>query len=121
MNDPGLDEPAGAAAQDVNDTVHNEDEQAEQEEREYLDPSYVAQYPGIVLRTLTNSVNGGLPPRRVPSLQEHSAPSPTASPSALSLKNGEFTFRLEATRDTDQRSPIQNGLSRSIQSRSSSR
>ncbi|KAI4908094.1 uncharacterized protein J4E92_010923 [Alternaria infectoria] len=42
MNDPGLDEPAGAAAQDVNDTVHDEDEQAEQEEREYLDPSYVA-------------------------------------------------------------------------------
>ena len=43
MNDPGLDEPAGAAAQDVNDTVHDEDEQAEQEEREYLDPSYVTQ------------------------------------------------------------------------------
>jgi len=104
MNDPGLDEPAGAAAQDVNDTVHNEDEQAEQEEREYLDP-----------------INGGLPPRRVPSLQEHSAPSPTASPSALSLKNGEFTFRLEATRDTARRLPIRNGLSRSIRSRSSSR
>jgi len=50
MNDPGLDEPAGAAAQDVNDTVHDEDEQAEQEEREYLDP-----------------INGGLPPQRVPS------------------------------------------------------
>jgi hypothetical protein len=62
MNDPGLDEPAGEAAQDVNDRVHAEDEQAEQEEREYLDPSYVAQYLDIALRLLTNSVNGGLPP-----------------------------------------------------------
>jgi potassium channel subfamily K len=41
MNDPGLDEPAGEAAQDINDRVQAEDEQAEQEEREYLDPSYV--------------------------------------------------------------------------------
>ncbi|CAG5179043.1 uncharacterized protein ALTATR162_LOCUS9004 [Alternaria atra] len=38
MNDPGLDEPAGEAAQDINDRVQAEDEQAEQEEREYLDP-----------------------------------------------------------------------------------
>ncbi|KAG9189551.1 hypothetical protein G6011_06419 [Alternaria panax] len=38
MNDPGLDEPAQEAAQDVNDWVQAEDEQAEQEEREYLDP-----------------------------------------------------------------------------------
>lgn len=65
MNDPGLDEPAGEAAQDVNNTVHAEDEQAEQEEREYLDPSYVAQYLNVFLRTLTNSANGGLPPQRV--------------------------------------------------------
>ena len=41
MNDPGLDEPAGKAAQDINDRVQAEEEQAEQEEREYLDPSYV--------------------------------------------------------------------------------
>ncbi|CAN9256303.1 unnamed protein product [Alternaria alternata] len=39
MNDPGLDEPATEAAQDVNNRVHAEDDQAEQEEREYLDPT----------------------------------------------------------------------------------
>jgi hypothetical protein len=67
MNDPGLDEPAQEAAQDVNNAVHAEDEQAEQEEREYLDPSYVLQYCDFPLRTLTDSVNGGLPPLRAPS------------------------------------------------------
>ncbi|KAB2107363.1 hypothetical protein AA0117_g11801 [Alternaria alternata] len=50
MNDPGLDEPATEAAQDVNNRVHAEDDQAEQEEREYLDP-----------------INGGLRPQRAPS------------------------------------------------------
>ena len=64
MNDPGLDEPAQKAAQDVEDRVQAEDEQAEQEEREYLDPSYVPQYPDFASRTLTNSVNGGLRPLR---------------------------------------------------------
>ena len=40
MNDPGLHEPANDAAQDVNDRKYEEDEQAEQEEQEYLDPRY---------------------------------------------------------------------------------
>jgi hypothetical protein len=60
MNDPGLDEPAQEAAQDVNDRVQAEDEQAEQEEREYLDPSYVSHYHDSASRMLTNSANGGL-------------------------------------------------------------
>lgn len=67
MNDPGLDEPATEAAQDVNNRVHAEDDQAEQEEREYLDPSYVPHYPGPASPTLTNSVNGGSRPQRAPS------------------------------------------------------
>jgi potassium channel subfamily K len=46
MNDPGLDEPAQEAAQDVENKTQEDDEQAEQEERKYLDPSYV---PSIVL------------------------------------------------------------------------
>jgi potassium channel subfamily K len=41
MNDPGLDESAQEAAQDVENNIQAEDDQAEQEEREYLDPSYV--------------------------------------------------------------------------------
>lgn len=44
MNDPGLDEPAQEAAQDVENTMQVEDEQAEREERQFLDPSYVSQY-----------------------------------------------------------------------------
>lgn len=39
MNDPGLDQPAQEAAQDVEKNTRHEDEQAESEEREYLDPS----------------------------------------------------------------------------------
>lgn len=38
MNDPGLDEPAQEAAQDVEKLKHEEDEEAEKEEQEYLDP-----------------------------------------------------------------------------------
>jgi potassium channel subfamily K len=38
MNDPGLDAPAQEAAQDVEKNVQEEDDQAENEEREYLDP-----------------------------------------------------------------------------------
>ncbi|KAL6150893.1 hypothetical protein ACJQWK_10589 [Exserohilum turcicum] len=38
MNDPGLDEPAQEAAQDVENTMQVEDEQAEREERQFLDP-----------------------------------------------------------------------------------
>lgn len=48
MNDPGLDEPAQEAAQDVENKMQAEDEQAEREEREYLDPSYVT---SIVITT----------------------------------------------------------------------
>jgi len=40
MNDPGLHESANDAAKDVEKKEHNEDEQAEQEEQEYLDPRY---------------------------------------------------------------------------------
>jgi len=104
MNDPGLDEPAGAAAQDVNDTVHDEDEQAEQEEREYLDPSqwwFASTASPLIAGTFGPIANG-------------------FSICAL-VENGEFTYRLEATRDTARRLPIRNGLSRSIQSRSSLR
>lgn len=43
MNDPGLDEPAQEAAQDVENKVQAEDEQAEKELREYLDPRYISQ------------------------------------------------------------------------------
>ncbi|KAH9868467.1 hypothetical protein J1614_007539 [Plenodomus biglobosus] len=39
MNDPGLDQPAQEAAQDVEKNAQHDDEQAESEEREYLDPS----------------------------------------------------------------------------------
>lgn len=38
MNDPGLHESANEAAQDVEKDGHEGDEQAEQEEQEYLDP-----------------------------------------------------------------------------------
>jgi hypothetical protein len=65
MNDPGLEAPAQEAAQDVENNIKTEDDEAEQEEREYLDPSYVAQYPKVVLRTLTSVVNGGLLQRPV--------------------------------------------------------
>jgi potassium channel subfamily K len=40
MNDPGLHESAQEAAQDVEQNKHEEDDQAEQEEQEYLDPRY---------------------------------------------------------------------------------
>jgi len=43
MNDPGLDEPAQEAAQDVENNMQAEEEQAEREERQYLDPRYVPQ------------------------------------------------------------------------------
>jgi potassium channel subfamily K len=39
MNDPGLHEPAQEAAQDV-EKNEPQDEQAEQEEQEFLDPTY---------------------------------------------------------------------------------
>ncbi|KAF2856764.1 potassium channel-like protein [Plenodomus tracheiphilus IPT5] len=39
MNDPGLDQPAQEAAQDVEKNARYNDEQAESDEREYLDPS----------------------------------------------------------------------------------
>jgi potassium channel subfamily K len=39
MNDPGLHEPAQEAAQDVEKNEH-QDEQAEHEEQEFLDPTY---------------------------------------------------------------------------------
>lgn len=38
MNDLGLHETANEAAQDVEGKVHKEDDQAEEEEQEYLDP-----------------------------------------------------------------------------------
>lgn len=41
MNDPGLHEPANEAANDIEDNIRPEDEQAEEEEDEYLDPRYV--------------------------------------------------------------------------------
>lgn len=44
MNDPGLDEPAQEAAHDVENTMQAEDDQAEREQRQYLDPSYVPQF-----------------------------------------------------------------------------
>lgn len=40
MNDPGLDQPAQEAAQDVEKNVKDDGNQAESEEREYLDPRY---------------------------------------------------------------------------------
>ncbi|EUC41250.1 hypothetical protein COCMIDRAFT_106655 [Bipolaris oryzae ATCC 44560] len=43
MNDPGLDEPAQEAAQDVENRMQAEDEQAEREERQYLDPIWANQ------------------------------------------------------------------------------
>ncbi|CAO2657648.1 Nn.00g037740.m01.CDS01 [Neocucurbitaria sp. VM-36] len=39
MNDPGLHKPANEAAKDVGDKVQKEEEKAEEEEDEYLDPS----------------------------------------------------------------------------------
>jgi hypothetical protein len=60
MNDPGLEAPAQEAAQDVENNIKTEDDEAEQEEREYLDPSYVPQRYEVLLRTLTSTVNGGL-------------------------------------------------------------
>ncbi|KAF1831826.1 voltage-gated potassium channel [Decorospora gaudefroyi] len=39
MNDPGLDEPQQEAVEDVENRIQSEDQQAEREEREYLDPS----------------------------------------------------------------------------------
>ena len=45
MNDPGLHEPAQEAAQDVEKNEHP-DEQAEQEEQDYLDPRYGVQETG---------------------------------------------------------------------------
>jgi potassium channel subfamily K len=39
MNDPGLHESAQEAAQDVEKNEH-QDKQAEQEEQEFLDPTY---------------------------------------------------------------------------------
>ena len=65
MNDPGLDAPAQEAAQDVENNIQAEDDQAEQEEREYLDPSYVPKYCKLAFRKLTNAVNGGLHRQRV--------------------------------------------------------
>jgi potassium channel subfamily K len=39
MNDPGLDQPAREAAEDVEKNTYEEDKkQAEREEREFLDP-----------------------------------------------------------------------------------
>jgi|TARA_R110002003_G_scaffold186_3_gene14533 potassium channel subfamily K len=40
MNDPGLHEPAQEAAQDVEKNENKQEELAEQEEQEYLDPRY---------------------------------------------------------------------------------
>lgn len=40
MNDPGLDEPTQEAAQDVEHNADSKEEEAEQEEDEYLDPRY---------------------------------------------------------------------------------
>ncbi|KAI8938071.1 hypothetical protein NX059_005742 [Plenodomus lindquistii] len=39
MNDPGLDQPAQEAAQDVEKNAQHDEDEAETEEREYLDPS----------------------------------------------------------------------------------
>jgi potassium channel subfamily K len=40
MNDPGLHEPAQEAARDVEKNENKQEELAEQEEQEYLDPRY---------------------------------------------------------------------------------
>jgi hypothetical protein len=40
MNDPGLHETENEAAEMVEDNKRTEDEEAEQEEQEYLDPRY---------------------------------------------------------------------------------
>lgn len=43
MNDPGLDEPAQQAAEDVEENVYEADKQkAEAEEQDFLDPRYAA-------------------------------------------------------------------------------
>lgn len=43
MNDPGLDEPAQQAAEDVEENVYEADkDQAEAEQQDFLDPRYTA-------------------------------------------------------------------------------
>jgi hypothetical protein len=66
MNDPGLHEPAQEAAQDVEKNEHREDEQAEQEEQEFLDPRYAISKDGrLTIAELIVSAAGGLHQRHV--------------------------------------------------------
>jgi hypothetical protein len=66
MNDPGLHESTQEAAQDVE--KNGEDELAEQEEQEFLDPRYVFEEKGGVGVGAHNNgvVFGGSRPQRVP-------------------------------------------------------
>lgn len=50
MNDPGLDQPAQEAAQDVEKNAHYDNEQAQREEREFLDPRYAAKSADLSAR-----------------------------------------------------------------------
>jgi hypothetical protein len=61
MNDPGLHEPAQEAAQDVEKNEHREDDQAEQEEQEFLDPRCaIWKNERLAIAELIVSAAGGL-------------------------------------------------------------
>mgnify|MGYP004502960999 CR=1 FL=1 len=61
MNDPGLDKPAMQAAEDVeaNNTQFDQ-EQAEEEEQEFLKPGYASLRGSLSRRLLISAVGGGL-------------------------------------------------------------
>lgn len=62
MNDPGLDEPAAQAAEDVeaNNTYVQDKEQAEEEEQEFLKPGYTDIPTFAFFNPLISVVDGGL-------------------------------------------------------------
>lgn len=60
MNDPGLDEPAQQAAEDIEENVYEADkEKAEAEEQDFLDPRHVALLAITLMFKLKRSVAGG--------------------------------------------------------------
>lgn len=111
MNDPGLDQPAQQAAQDVERDAYEEDKkQMEWEEQDYLDPRCVAcSLVRAVEHTDASIVDGGSLLLPVRLLRGPSGLLRTLSASALLLRNGECIFLLAQMKATAQGLRIRNG------------
>lgn len=101
MNDPGLDEPAQQAAEDVERNVYQPAKEAEEEEQAFLDPRCVLKQNHLQeIYFNVSRVAGGSRQQHARLLQVLSALLRTLSAYARLWRNGENIFHLVRMRAT---------------------